>query len=135
MYENLEKRYDEARATRIAKEEAERPLKDRIRAIFDAPRFVKTDFWCNICRKDCTGTGSRQVSTIRPHAPTAWYKGNCPLGHPMLRRITDKAEDPYYSQSMMIKRQRAEAADDLLDPSDPRFHVLYPKFNGKQPTN
>jgi hypothetical protein len=45
----------------------------------------------------------------------------------MIRRITDKVQDPYYYQSLMLNRQRYNMRDDLLTPDDPRFKLLYPK--------
>lgn len=123
----LQRRYDEARKKRIEQEEKERPLKERIDAIFNAPKFVKTDFWCPVCKRDCTGTGYRQVNTTNDQRPTAWFVGYCPEKHKMIRRITDKVQDPYYYQSLMLNRQRYNMRDDLLTPDDPRFKLLYPK--------
>jgi hypothetical protein len=123
----LRERYDERRRWREAEEAVQRPFKDRVKAIFDAPRFTVMDFWCNTCKKDCTGTGYRQVGTLRDRLPTAWFIGYCPRGHKMIRRITDKSSDPYYDSSFIIMRQRYELADALLTPDDPRFKLLYPK--------
>lgn len=125
--QSLINRYDKRRKERAEKEARERPFKDRVDAIFSAPKFTKMDFWCKTCKKDCTGTGYRQVSIIRSRFPTAWFVGFCPMGHKVMRRITDKGTDPYYNLSFMIKRMRYERRDDLLTPDDPRFKVLYPK--------
>lgn len=123
----LKDRYDRINTEKLAKEEKERPFKERIQAIFSAPRFIVTDFFCPVCKRDCTGTGYRQVQTFREWAPTAWYLGICPNGHRMIRRITDKETDPYYDLSPIITRQRYELRDALLTPDDPRFKILYPK--------
>jgi hypothetical protein len=120
-------RYDQRRRDRAAKEALEKPFKDRMEVIFSAPRFTKTDFWCKVCQKDCSGTGYRQVQTHRERYPTAWFVGYCPVGHKVIRRITDKNTDPYYDLSFMVKRMRYDMRDDLLTPEDPRFKVLYPK--------
>lgn len=127
LIQKLKDRYDASQKARAEKEERERPLKERILDIFSAPRSINTDFFCIKCKRDCSGTGYRQVCTIRDYAPTAWFIGFCPKGHKMIRRITDKNTDPYYELSPIIQRQRHELADALLDPSDPRFKVLYPK--------
>lgn len=126
-HKRLIARYEARRKERAAKEAKERPFKDRVRAIMEAPRFVITDFWCDHCRKDVSGTGFRQVCVIREHAPTAWFVSLCPKGHRLVRRITDKDTDPYYSRSMLVARQRYDLRDDLLTPDDPRFKILYPK--------
>ena len=123
----LQDRYDEARALRAKKEAREKPVLDHIKLVVEAPRHTTNDFWCNICKRDCTGTGVKQVRTLPNRLPVAWYLGVCPLGHRMIRRITDKDTDPYYWQSLVLWRQRAEMADMLLTPDDPRFKELYPK--------
>lgn len=123
----LRERYDLLRQLRAEREEKERPFNDRVKAIMDAPRFTIMDFWCNRCKKDCTGTGYRQTCILRPRLPTAWFVGFCPVGHKVIRRITDKETDPYYDSSFMIMRMRHEMRDDLLTPDDPRFKELYPK--------
>jgi hypothetical protein len=127
LIQRLSDRYDTAAQNRKEKEEEERPLRDRLSVIFESAKFVNTDFWCNECKRDCSGTGFRQVCTVNEQWPTAWYTGYCPLGHKMIRRITDKGSDPYYEMSLMIQRQRYELRDAMLDPSDPRFKVVYPK--------
>ena len=107
----LKERYDKA-LERRQKERAENQwFHDRVQQIFGAPRFVKTDFWCKQCKRDCSGTGFRQVCTVREWGPTAWYVGYCPNGHKMLRYITDKPWDPYYTQSHNLKVQRWQLRD------------------------
>ena len=127
LIKQLKNRYNWRVAERKAQKERERPFKERLHVIFSSPRFIITDFWCDICRRDCTGTGFRQVCTIRPQLPTAWFMGFCPEGHKMIRRITDKGSDPYYDRSLLVQRQRYELSDALLTPDDPRFKVVYPK--------
>jgi len=127
LIQRLKDKYDEARRKRHLKDIKDKPLKDRIKDIFDAALYVNTDFYCPICKRDCSGPGYRRTCTLRPHSPTAWYVGFCPKGHRMIRRITDKNTDPYYDLSFMVKRQRYDMADALLTPDDPRFKLLYPK--------
>ena len=126
LIQKLKNKYDDARVARRLREEAERPLKERIQTIFSAPRNITTDFWCDVCKKDCTGMGHRQVSTLRAWAPTAWFVGQCPKGHKIVRRITDKNTDPYYDKSVMVKRHRWDMRDDFITPDNPRFKQLYP---------
>jgi len=125
--DRLIRRYEERRADRASEDARTRPFKDRVKTIFDAPRFVVTDFFCTVCKLDCAGTGFRQVCTLRQNLPTAWFVGFCPKGHRLVRRITDKDTDSYYDRSPLIRRQRYELRDDLLTPEDPRFRMLYPK--------
>jgi hypothetical protein len=125
----LKDRYDLVRKLRLEQRDKERPFFERMESVFEAPLITRTDFWCNVCKRDCSGNGYRQVflSTSRPKMPTAWFKGHCPLGHIVIRRITDKNTDPYYDLSFNLQRQRYDLKDDLLTPEDPRFRVLYPK--------
>jgi hypothetical protein len=126
LIQRLKDRYDRAEAERAIKAELERPFRERVEAIFTAPRYCTTDFWCNTCKRDCSGTGYRQVCTVREKLPTAWFVGYCPKGHKMVRRITDKDTDPFYDFSEMIQRHRYEMKDAFLTPDDPRFKLLYP---------
>ena len=127
LLQRLKDKYDRARNDRLAREEMERPYKERLETIFTSHKVIVTDFWCDICKRDCSGPGYREVCTIRSYAPTAWYVGYCPLGHKMIRRITDKNNDSYYDLSEMVQRHRAEMKDDFLSPDDPRFKLLYPE--------
>ena len=130
-HKKLIARYDQRRAERAAMERKMRPFKERIEAIMHAPRFTITDFWCDQCRKDVTGTGFKQVCAFREKLPTAWYTSFCPKGHRITRRITDKDTDPYYTRSLLVQRQRYDLRDLLLTPDDPRFKVLYPEAYAK----
>jgi|TARA_R100001530_G_scaffold73266_1_gene51667 hypothetical protein len=126
IIQKLKDRFEKARIKRLKKEAKEQPFKDRLIEIFSAPRHTLTDFYCLVCKKDCSGTGYRQVCTIRKWVPTAWYIGTCPNGHKMIRRITDKSSDPYYVMSPFLQRQRYDLIDAFITPDDPRFKVLYP---------
>lgn len=127
----LKEAYDRARARRWAEQDRERPYMERVSAIYEASRFTITDFYCSVCKKDCTGTGYKQVSEIRFKRPTAWYVGICPKGHKLIRRITDKTTDPYYDLSPLIARQRYDMRDEILTPFDPRFKEIYPEQYAK----
>lgn len=139
IIKKLQKRYDEAVERRILKEIQDKPLQDRIKTIFGAKKFIQMDFWCDDCKRDCSGTGYRQVYTQRLKAPTAWYTGFCPYNHKMIRRITDKLSDPYYELSYMVRRQRYDLADDMMTPDNPLFKDRYPdqwkELYGKKGTN
>lgn len=123
----LVNRYDERRKEREERHKLLEPFVDRVNEIRQAPRVTKSDFFCTVCKKDFSGIAFKQVSSIRPMLPTAWFIGTCPKGHRALRRITDRLTDPYYDMSLMVARQRAEMAEAFMDPSDPRFKELYPE--------
>jgi len=125
--QTLKDRYDQRRKDREDRRIILEPFVDRLNEIRQAPRATKTDFFCTSCRKDVTGLSFKQVSAVRPMLPAAWYAAKCPKGHRMIRRITDKSTDPYYDFSQMVARSRHDMRDDFLDPSDPRFQILYPR--------
>ncbi len=104
-----------------------------MREITDAfPRVPRMDFWCEACagfdrtKGDVVAMAYKDVKTPTGYLPFARYVGHCEKGHMVLRFITDKHRDPYYHQSEKMRRERAMAADDLLQPNDPRFRVVYP---------
>jgi hypothetical protein len=127
MTQRLIRRYEVARAKRHYREQIEEPIKDQIKAILESPKYSIIDFWCNVCKKDCKGTGYKQVRHLPNRIPHSWYMGVCPLGHKLVRRITDKYADSYYYASLMMQHQRLEYADLLLTPEDPRFKEVYPE--------
>lgn len=131
----LKKRVDKNKAFREAEALRIKDAHERLLAYNQAPETTRMDFWCTDCRKDFQAFAFRSVRTVlnldtgRSHIDEplfAWYEGKCPKGHIARRYITDKHIDPYYDQSRLVAAQRAEFADDLVQPSDPRFKKLYP---------
>lgn len=122
---NLQQRVDRNRKEREREKKWREYLDARWKLINEAARFHKTDFWCRHCTLDFTAYGFKRVSTAVP-PPDAWYEAFCPLGHFAVRHITDKPRDPYYRESVLIRQQRHELRDELLQPDDPRFKHVYP---------
>ena len=125
--QELKDRYDQRRNDREERRKLLEPFVDRLNEIRGAPRATKSDFFCDKCNKDFAGLAFKQVSAVRPMLPTAWFVSKCPVGHRTFRRITDRNTDPYYDRSRLVQRQRHDMRDYFLDPSDPRFRVLYPR--------
>lgn len=124
--DKLIKRVEQNREVREQQKIKDNLLNGRVREIKDAPKRQKTDFWCEDCQKDFSGIGYKEVRE-RPTFLIAWYTGFCPMGHKCIRRITDKVDDPYYHLSLMVRRQRVDFGNDLVQPGDPRFARLYPE--------
>jgi len=131
--ERLRERIEKNRQDRQQKIEASRPYRERVREAQEAaPVVPRMDFWCEACsvwdksKGDIVAVARKRVSSPTGALPRAWYTGECPQGHMVIRHITDKNTDPYYRQSLKMHRERQMAADDLLQPSDPRFRVVYP---------
>lgn len=99
----------------------------RKEAIDDSPRIAEQGFWCGECDADFDTQGLKQVRLLTDGTLVAWYYGWCPVGHRVLRYITDKHRDPYYRESFIVRRQAIDFVDDLMQPTDPRFALRYPE--------
>lgn len=124
--ERLKRRVDASREERERYARLNEEKRDREKMIRDAFPRTRMGFWCEKCAQDFEGVAYKEVSQVFVDPPCAWYVGFCPKNHKAIRRITDKAGDPYYRQSALIRRQRIELADAMLTPDNPRFRVVYP---------
>ena len=126
-----ERRQERRKYEALAKEE-----KERMSLYEDAPSPTTQAFYCQKCERDFEAPARKHLQygydltndnpyLLKPII--AFYIGYCPKQHECRRDITDKWRDPYYRDSKLLKRMRIEHADDLLQPSDPRFKVKYPK--------
>lgn len=80
--------------------------------------------WCRNCRLDWKVISKRHwINTIFGEVWVARC-GDC--GRRMIRLINDARNDPYYRLSTKTRRDVRIYADDLIQPDDPRFDVLYP---------
>ena len=113
------------RADRAIDAERGKAHRERLAEVDSPPQYAMQGFWCTECRRDFEAIGMKQVRS-RDTFPIAWYGALCPSGHLAIRRITDKINDPYYRDSLDMRRQQAEHADDFMLPSDPRFKYKYP---------
>lgn len=50
----------------------------------------------------------------------------------MCRLINDAPNDPYYRRSTKTRADVRKYADDLVQPGDPRFDILYPEHKRKR---
>lgn len=100
--------------------------RDRMLEIKHAPNRDRVAFWCSKCQRDIVSYAYKQVRYPKGQLPIAWHVGKCPDGHTLIRYITDKGADPYYHQSFFMRLERSRLANDLVQPDDPRFRILYP---------
>lgn len=103
---------------RTAKQRREAVGKD----VREAPPTQRMDFFCFVCCKDMTAVGSKQAHTNG----MGTYNAQCPLGHNVVRYITNKWKDPYWNASLKVRKDRELYADAMLTPADPRFKIVYP---------
>ncbi len=102
-------------------------LHRRIKEISEAPMRIDGAFWCDYCELDFEGTGFKEVRRPPVGVFFAYYVAFCPCGQKAMRYITDKLTDPYYYKSKAVKMQQAQHPDDMLQPWEPRFRLVYPK--------
>ncbi len=134
--ERLKSTLKDKHAEQDAQAQREQDNKDRIRVIRESPAIKDEDFWCNDCQRDFTARAYRHINWVfnldlgvaeKPKQWRAWYEAKCPNGHMAIRRITDKANDPYFVCSTLQRMNARKHADDFLTPEDPRFAVKYPE--------
>lgn len=123
----LKARVDRNRMYRDERLAKTRAWTERAQEINQARNRSVIAFWCDICKKDVFGPAHKRVMVPKGQLPIAWHESRCPSDHLVVRYITDKGADPYYRRSLMMKRERMKMAMDLVQPSDPRFRILYPQ--------
>ena len=80
-------------------------------------------FYCGTCRIDQDHPPQKRKNRFGE-----WFFAECMGCKEMLiRYITDKHLDPYYRNSLNLKKQRTFFAKDLIQPGDSRFKKYYKK--------
>lgn len=102
-------------------------LYERRDEILAAPPYIKTDFYCDHCKRDFSGIGNKEVRVPSQGVWFAYYVSICPCKKHAIRYITDKLLDPYWYKSKVIKIQQGQYADEMLQPWQPRFKQIYPE--------
>src|SRR3990167_6553162 len=75
-------------------------------------------FFCKKCQLDQDQNPSR----INEHA----YAARCvKCRTQLLRYVNDKHLDPYFGESIKLKKQRQEFSKDIIQYGDPRFEKFY----------
>ena len=77
-------------------------------------------FFCKKCQKDQDLPG-----IPASYQEDRYFWANCEeCGKKLVRYITEK-NDPYYRQSIKLKKEREKLKIDLIQPSDSRFRLWY----------
>ena len=80
-------------------------------------------FYCRDCRLDQNHPAKKMK-----RGKTEWFIADCiECEERLIRYITDKRLDPYYWNSLELKKQRDFFAKDLIQPGDSRFKLYYKK--------
>ncbi len=125
-HHKLIKRVEERQDERARIKAREEDYLSHMKSVNEGEMYAQTAFWCNSCQKDFEARGVKRIG-YADIWPVAWYKAMCLCGKESIKRITDKSKDLYYFRSKIIKRQRGEYSNDLIDMTDPLFKVLYPR--------
>lgn len=103
---------------------AERRSIDKM--LTDSPPRIGKAFWCRKCRLDFETAGRRRLTWLRGR-PFVYYFARCPeCRRKCVRQVTNGAADPYWRQSMRVRRARCRSAADILQPGEFGFNTLYP---------
>jgi len=112
--------------------------KDRIKNREEREEDIKSyedkkvlDFWCDVCSIEFKSQALKQIeqdwNNLDQHI--AYYKSKCWNGHWCIRLITDRYKDSYYKRSRVVANDRAKHIDDILQPHETGFNMLYGKNN------
>jgi hypothetical protein len=123
-----EKRSDERQYHR----DKAKSLEERQKLIEDSKMVVATDFHCAFCRGDFKCTVVLQVENdwSNPKQSIAFYKGkHKKCGNWCIRLVTDKQKDGFFIRSRMMMLEQGKYHNDLLQPHETGFNLLYGKPN------
>lgn len=85
--------------------------------------MTTVSFFCKACGVD-QDLNARLITNS--YAQT--FQANCQdCGKKLIRYITDKNKDPYFYESVKLKKQRHEMKRDLIQPGQEGFQMLYKK--------
>ncbi|HDY66826.1 hypothetical protein LCGC14_2818690 [marine sediment metagenome] len=87
---------------------------------------MKVDFYCKNCELDQTLSAARCRN-----GSVKWFRARCGCGKKLIRRITDKSNDPYYYESRNVKMDREKHRRDLIQPGQEGFRTYYPEAQRK----
>lgn len=104
-------------------------LEERNSLIKDNKIFEVKDFHCIPCNVDFKGQALKQIEVdwTNPTQNIAFYKTKCFKGHWCIRLITDRHRDHYWFKSLAVARDRGKHSDDMLQPYETGFNLLYGK--------
>jgi len=103
----------------------EKEKEERNKDIIEENGIELKEFWCNECSLDFAQIAYKQVDNW---GLNACYKGKCECGKWVIRYITDKNRDPYWNESDKTVALSRVNAEDLLQPHQSGFNLMYKKI-------
>lgn len=109
--------------------EREKEKDERDALINDSKKVDRKEFFCRKCDKDFVGIAQLQVEEDwnGTDQRIAFYKTKCFCGKWCIRLVTDRDRDPYWRMSRLVRADRANHANDLLQPFEEGYNLLYGK--------
>lgn len=106
-------------------------LEERQDQIKEAKTFIFSDFYCRTCKTDFKSQAVKQVEEDWSDSSqqVAFYKTKCFKGHWCIRLITDRHKDAFWSKSRFVNLDRGNHANDVIQPYETGFNLLYGKKN------
>lgn len=83
-----------------------------------------SSFWCSNCKKDLDLPALKSsLLTGEEYFWALCNNGKC--RRKLIRRITDRKNDPYFRVSKKVRMEMEELKIDLIQPSNPKFQMYY----------
>ena len=110
----------------LRKDRERRKPKPNQRMDDDIPQVLSSyDFWCEDCQQDFSAP-ARKTSYKFEGNVISTIRGICPeCGITAIRYATHRDQDPYYSKSLIIRRQRNQYALEMLQAEQYGFRTQY----------
>jgi len=127
LIENQDKKSDDRNYHR----DKEKQREERTALIKDSKLVAVIDFWCSKCKKDFKFMAVKQVEIdwTNQSQYVAFYRSKCSKGHWCIRLITDRHRDGFFQRSKLIAVDRAKYHNDILQPWQTGYELLYGKKN------
>lgn len=109
----------------------EKEYAERQEEIDKAKSWDVIEFFCTRCQEDFAHFAHKQVEAdwSNPRQNIAFYKGKHDCGEWAIRYITDKFSDPYWLESPQVARDRGTHHNDLIQPFETGYQLLYGRKN------
>ena len=147
------KAYVDQRIEQIEADKRDRDSKNQAwRDVSALDKLVKTTGWCRTCEADSSFVGTLITnqygldSSGKPYMTSEWgnqkargiWVGRCSgCGSQVHRMGTHKSWDDYYRRSNNLRADRIRYAQDILQPSDEGYKMIYgdwiDQISGKRP--
>lgn len=79
-------------------------------------------FYCKRCKLDCDLEAGKHGNSF-----AEWFQAHCPTCQTKLIRYINDKTDPYFYQSIKLRRQRDEFSKDLIQYGEYGFETFYKK--------